>query len=269
MKSIFKIIVVVLLLPAVLFALGANTENGMVITDTRDTIDEILEEVEEVEHHVHNQNKVFGQAASAPLIMTRESVTALTVEGGNNAFGTSKLLHKGTMDGAYYDPDIIYVSAVDTANSPTLVELYHGVLGGSVAYTGEADDNIITAAGHGLSDGNILILDTLNDETYGVTTNIVYYARDVSGSTFKVALTSGGSEINITTDISGNLKKISSSTLSSEIIVSFASTSTDAAPIMVTSPRIPSTEAYYARAKSKAGDTTLISFFVGLHTYVQ
>jgi hypothetical protein len=238
---------------------------GLDVVDSN--VDSILVEVVEVESHLHSQNKVYGIAAVAPLIASRGSTAPLTVTGGNATTGTSMLISKGSFDSVYFDPSKVQISAVSNANSPTLLEFYSGVLGGAVAYTGEADDDVITASGHGLSNGDRFIFDTLNNETYGVTTNVVYFARDVSGTTFKVEATSGGGAINITTDISGNIKKISSPTLKTEIMISMAATNADAQTIEIGCPRILSAAAFWVVAKSKSGDTTLVSFFLDIHNY--
>lgn len=226
-----------------------------------------LVDIEEIEEHLHNENIPYGIAASAPLIALAHSTTPLTVEGGNAADGVAMLLFKGGAPGTTFDIGKIQVSAVDTANSPTDLQFYEGTLGGAVAYTGEESDDVVTAAGHGMVDGDRFIFDTLNDETYGVTTNKVYYVRDRSGDTFKVAETSGGDAINITTDISGNLKKISSPTRKTSVTVSMAGTNVDAQPITFPCPLLVSASAQWVQAKSKSGDTTLVSFFLDLHSY--
>lgn len=240
-----------------------------VVDDLHDTdLPAVLAEVEYVEHHLHGSNLTYGKAGATPLIMERSSTVPLTVEGGDNAWGVEPLLCKGTLDGAYFDPGKIQVSAVDTANSPTVLQFYYGTLGAGVACTVEADDDIVTAAGHGCIDGDRVIFDTLDDETKGVDRNTVYYVRDMSGDGFKVESTSGGGAINITGDLVGTIKKITTPTFATEIVVSMAALNADAAPFTFPCLKIASTAAFWCRAKSKSGDTTLVSFFIDLHTYV-
>lgn len=239
-----------------------------VLDDIHDTdLPAVFAEAEYCEHHMHGSNLTYGKAGATPLIMERSSTVPLTAEGGNDAWGVEPLLCKGTLDGAYFDPGKLQVSAVDTANSPTVLQFYYGTLGAGVACTVEADDDFVTAAGHGCSNGDRVIFDTLDDETKGVDRNTVYYVRDMSGDTFKVESTSGGGAINITGDLVGTIKKISSPTFATEIVISMAALNADAMPITFPSPKIASTAAFWCRAKSKSGDTTLVSFFVDLHTY--
>lgn len=238
-----------------------------VVDDLHNTdLPAVLTEVEYVEHHVHASNYVYGKSGTTGL-MVQDSTTPLTVEGGDAAYGTEVLLHKGTMAGSYFDAGKIQVSAVDTANSPTIIGFYAGTLGAGVACTGEADDDLITAVGHGVIDGDLIIFDTLDSEANGVNKSTVYYVRDMSGNTFKVALTSGGAAINITGDVAGTIKKISSPQLQTEIVVSMSALNADAQPITFPCPKITSSKAFWCRAMSKSGDTTLVSFFIDAHTY--
>lgn len=227
----------------------------------------LLVEVEYIEHHFHGGNRAYGKSAATGL-MVQDSTTPLTVEGGDNAYGTEALLHKGSLAGSYFDTGKIQVSSVDAANQPTILQFYAGTLGAGVACTGEADDDIVTAAGHGCVDGDLVIFDTLDSEANGVNKSTVYYVRNMSGNTFKVALISGGGAINITGDVAGTIKKISTPTWQTELIVAMAAINNDATPIGVSCPKIPSTSALWCRAKSPTGQTVLISFFLDIHTYV-
>jgi hypothetical protein len=240
-----------------------------VVDDIHDTdLPAVLTEVEYVEEHIHGENIPYGIAAVAPLIASAHSTSPLQVEGGDALDGSSMLLFKGGAPGVTFDIGKIQVSAVDPANSPTDLQFYEGVLGDAVAYTGEADDDIVSAADHGMADGDRFIFDTLNNETYGVTTNKVYFARDVVANvSLKVAEVTGGDAINITTDISGNLKRLTSPTRKTSVTVSMAGTNVDAQPVTFPCPKITSTKAFWVQAKSKSGDTCLVSFFIDLHSY--
>lgn len=70
------------------------------------------------------------------------------------------------------------------------------------AVTGTASTNLLNKTSHGLSNGNLVVLRSLTGGT-GLTTEYPYYVVGVSGSDFSLALTSGGSAIDFTTDISG------------------------------------------------------------------
>ena len=75
--------------------------------------------------------------------------------------------------------------------------------GSQTAYasvTGVAATNIITITGATLADGMLITLTSLAGGT-GLSTGVGYYAVSSSGSTCKLALTQGGSEIDFTTNI--------------------------------------------------------------------
>lgn len=66
--------------------------------------------------------------------------------------------------------------------------------------TASAATNIITAAGHGLTTSTLLRFTALTGGT-GLGLGVQYYARDVTTDTFRVALTDGGTPIDITADL--------------------------------------------------------------------
>lgn len=64
----------------------------------------------------------------------------------------------------------------------------------------EADDDIVTSAAHGFESGLAITFPVLNGGTGLTAITQVYYVRDVTPNTFKVALTPGGAAVNITAD---------------------------------------------------------------------
>lgn len=56
-------------------------------------------------------------------------------------------------------------------------------------------------------DGETIIFESLTGGT-GLSTGIPYFVRDVSGLTFKLALTSGGTAVNFTTDITASTLRV-------------------------------------------------------------
>ena len=139
---------------------------------------EILEEVEYVEEHLHASNRTYGLDGSSGMAGMGSTIPIL-VTGGNNVFGTEVLLNKGTFGGVKYDPGAIQVSAVSKANCPTLLEFYSHVAGAQIAYTREADDDKVTAAG--ILEGDRIIFDTIAEgDDKGVTRAIVYHALAVA-----------------------------------------------------------------------------------------
>ena len=67
--------------------------------------------------------------------------------------------------------------------------------------TGVASTDIITAVGHNFTANQGVIFPTLTGGSGLTASTTVYFVRDISGDTFKVSTTSGGSAVNFTTDI--------------------------------------------------------------------
>jgi hypothetical protein len=67
--------------------------------------------------------------------------------------------------------------------------------------TAAAATDIVTCTGHGLGDGDEVFFTALTGGT-GVTANVTYYARDITATTFKIALARGGNPVDITADMS-------------------------------------------------------------------
>lgn len=79
----------------------------------------------------------------------------------------------------------------------------YGKRGGVITGTGEADDDLITIAGHGLTAGTPLTLVTGTGGA-GLTVGTTYYviATGLTADVFSVAATAAGSAVNISTDYS-------------------------------------------------------------------
>jgi len=58
--------------------------------------------------------------------------------------------------------------------------------------------NVITSASHGLKNGDMIVLTTTGTLPAGLETDTVYYVRDATTNTFKVALTPEEPEVDIT-----------------------------------------------------------------------
>lgn len=75
-----------------------------------------------------------------------------------------------------------------------------GLSSTTYAATGVAATNVITATGHTFTNGDLVAFSAISGGS-GLAIENRYYVRDVSGDTFKLATTSGGSAIDFTTDI--------------------------------------------------------------------
>jgi hypothetical protein len=76
-----------------------------------------------------------------------------------------------------------------------------------VAFTAKASDDTFTAPGHSYVNGDeVVVIDTGGSSLpTGVSEGTVYFVIGVSGSTFQLSLTSGGSAINLTADGAGHI----------------------------------------------------------------
>lgn len=79
-------------------------------------------------------------------------------------------------------------------------------------FTGLASSDVFTAYGHTLANGNRVILQGASLPT-GVSEDTVYYVVGVSGDTFQLSLTSGGSAINITASGAGQVQLLAPKTI--------------------------------------------------------
>lgn len=77
-------------------------------------------------------------------------------------------------------------------------------LNGSQVGSGSGDNsaNTIQSPAHNLSNGDKIVLANIFSESLpgGLSEDVVYFVRDSATNTFKVALTSGGTAVNITSD---------------------------------------------------------------------
>lgn len=74
-------------------------------------------------------------------------------------------------------------------------------------FTGESLDDVVTCIAHGFSDTDTVVVFGDNLPT-GLTAGTVYYVRDATTDTFKLAATSGGAAIDLTADGSGEVQRI-------------------------------------------------------------
>ncbi len=90
-------------------------------------------------------------------------------------------------------------------NALTALATHCGLLTATAitAVTGAAATDLLTKAGHGLSNGNLVMLSLLASEGAGLFNDVPYYVVGVSGNDFQLSETSGGAAINFTSDVVG------------------------------------------------------------------
>lgn len=89
-----------------------------------------------------------------------------------------------------------YVSAYDTSHVGERLSV-------TFDYTGGASEDLVTAvpaAGHNFVDGERIVFDASGGLAAGLAINTIYYVRDATATTFRLALTSGGSVVEMTSD---------------------------------------------------------------------
>jgi hypothetical protein len=96
-----------------------------------------------------------------------------------------------------------YISHAQFYKLPQDREYTVFALGVRKTYTVDDTTDVFTCTGHGYADTNMVHLFTTSASPAGVAENTVYYIRDATANTFKLAATSGGSAINITSTGTG------------------------------------------------------------------
>jgi len=146
-----------------------------------------------------------GPASTDELAVTRQGVAWDGASGGVNPMTGTEAF---TDVPAGADVAFVQFWSADTDGT------YYGcVPAGSLApvpFTAEADTDVFTADEHGLTDGlTVVVFDTLGAVLpTGVTEGTIYYVRDSTTDTFKLALTSAGTAINISADGAGFVQTV-------------------------------------------------------------
>lgn len=81
-------------------------------------------------------------------------------------------------------------------------------------FTGESTDDVVTCVAHGFSDTDTVVVFGANLPA-GLTAGTIYYVRDATTDTFKLAATSGGTAIDLTGDGAGIVQAITVETFAS------------------------------------------------------
>jgi hypothetical protein len=164
-----------------------------------------------------------------PVVGMSIHIHDITVEGNTrgiwNVSGYSVKTSK-----IYYELNVEFDERIGSAGGNTIIPIhhvaednFHNLAGTPLAYdivrgdnceierpliigltvtsvTGVAATNELTKVGHSLLDGTTVAFTALNGGA-GLATATVYYVRDRTADTFKLAATLGGAEIDFTTDI--------------------------------------------------------------------
>lgn len=74
--------------------------------------------------------------------------------------------------------------------------------------TASATSDALTLSAHGLQNGDVVVLSTTGTAPVGITAGTLYYVRDATTATFRVATTKGGSAVDITDASAGSTHSI-------------------------------------------------------------
>lgn len=156
-----------------------------------------------------------------------DTATELTTAGGyapqsiaftaptNGVFPNSNLVNFGTSSAAYSGA-AAYVGIRDsvTPNAGNLLWYGPNITGTPVDYVAVASTDVFTSPAHGFVDTDLIVLFDSDSIPTGVNADTRYFVRDSTTDTFKLALTSGGTAINITVSGSGKIAKDGTQTVS-------------------------------------------------------
>lgn len=226
--------------------------------------------VEEIEKHFHNTQKVYGYNSG---FITEDAPVKIDVIGGNNAWGSELHIYNGdTIEAGsttkQMDIGKMYIVSVSTANKISVVEFLSGTVGNVITGTQVQATAVFTrvAGDPMVADNDKVILTALTGSS-GINTYTTYYVVNTAGSTFKLALTQGGTAITLTgTDGTFGIKKITATTLS-KVFVSKTAVNSDAVAEVFPCPRVTCDKHLFVRAKSESGSTITVGFLLGIHTY--
>lgn len=231
--------------------------------------------IHEIEKHFHSTQQSFGgnAATGSSTNLQAQSVDALRVTGGADAFGAEIQLCDGTVieSGSAtkrWDLNRVSVVAVGTANRPTCFELFCGTRAAGVTCTFTNATERVNKVAHGLTDGTkIMFSNSGGALPTGLSAITVYYVVNKNADDFQVSLTVGGAAVTFSDDGSGtNQYHTLTQTKCFDTMISAAATNSDATPYPVQMGRGLCSDRIWARAKSKTG-TCDIDFFIELHTY--
>jgi hypothetical protein len=246
-----------------------NKIDALAVNGLSGVADSLAYKVDEIEHHLHNSEQIYGSNSG---FMTSDFLTKFTVVGGNNAYGTELHIYAGdtiASGSAVQKLDInsLYVIGVSAANKLSVVEFLSSTAGADIASVTLTDvGDLFTKVGHGLVNGDKVIVTTVTTTT-GLSTTIVYYVISVAGNDFQLSLTSGGAAVVLGGgNGSATLKKLTQTSMT-KCLVSKAATTASSDPFRLLCPRIACDKHISVRAKSETGSTISIDFLLGLHTY--
>jgi hypothetical protein len=127
--------------------------------------------------------------------ISASTTRTLTVPNASGTIALTSQLATGSTDNAILRAD--GTGGAQTQSSDLIID--DAVV--AYAITGDASTDIITAVGHNFTANQGVRFPTLTGGSGLTAATTNYFVRDISGDTFKVSTTSGGSAVNFTTNI--------------------------------------------------------------------
>lgn len=111
-------------------------------------------------------------------------------------------------------PEAVAVGIWDASTSGNLV-MWDWLATARYAFTGLNTGDVCNAPGAGLANNDRVVLQAVDDSALptGLSADTIYYVVNVSGTTFQLATTQGGSAIAITADGAGKVMRINPRTV--------------------------------------------------------
>lgn len=158
----------------------------------------------------------------ARVSITNNTTNFPNASGGNpstKSNGTAITFPTATADWG----TVVAMGFYDASSAGNLIA-WSPLTGTSYAYTALASSNVFTAPASAFSNTNTvrLLFDLGGTTPTGVSIGTTYYIVSASGNTFKLSATSGGAEIDITTDGSGRVALLTAKTILNGDTASFA-----------------------------------------------
>lgn len=119
--------------------------------------------------------------------------------------------------------EIIGFGVYDASSAGNLVRKSYLTSGSYFTFSGLASTDIFTAPGHDLVLNDIVVVLDLSGSALptGLTQGTKYYIINVSGDTFQLSTSQGGSAVNITTNGAGRIVQIVPQTIGNGAVASF------------------------------------------------
>ena len=157
------------------------------------------------------QSTAFGYTSTGTEVTTtndpqyeRKAMAFDAADSTDLIDNTSEVAFDAADPAGVYPFDVVAWGIFDALTGGNIWDF--GFLGGSLTdFTALAATDVFTSVGHAFSDTTPVVLTGANLPG-GFVTGTKYFVRDLSGSTFKLAATSGGAAIDVTSDGYGQVQ---------------------------------------------------------------